>query len=150
MRVKGPAVLRRTPAALGRLQSKADALAVVRGVLDADPHTTTLALVDRRPPHDGLVACCSEPLTHADLDQLDECILEAALLAEAGCRMVLASWRPDAPDVVDEADLDLWRRLQARHAATPVPLLDWLVVGAGYARSLAEVAGPRPRWRTHR
>ena len=113
-----------------------------------------MALVDRRPPHDGLIACCTEPLTLADLD-LDECILEAALLTEAGCeatgcRMVLASCRPETVDVVDEADLELWRRLQARHATTSVPLLDWLVIGAGQALSLAELAGPRARWRGHR
>ena len=125
-------------------------------VLDADPHTTALVLIDRRPPHEGLVACCTGPMTPGDLDRLDECVLEATRLAEPGCRMVLVSVEPDlgaasgpaAP--IDEASLELWRRLQARHRTTPVPLLDWLVVGDGSALSYAELAGPRARWRPAR
>ena len=167
MRVKGQAVLRRPPTARSRLQSQTEALELVATVLDADPHTTALVVVDRRPPHEGLVACCTEPLTLADLDQLDACILDAALVAEAGCRMVLATRRPpfgegvgagaggaDAIDVVDdiidEADLELWRRLQARHATSGVPLLDWFQIAGASVRSLAELAGPRARWRDHR
>ena len=147
-------MLRRPPTARSRLHSVVDALDVVASVLDADPHTTALVLVDRRPPHEGLVACCTGPMTPADLDRLDECVLEATRLAEPGCRMVLVTVEADvgaAPGApIDEASLDLWRRLQARHRTTAVPLLDWLVVGEGTALSYAELAGPRARWRPAR
>jgi hypothetical protein len=153
-------VLRRPPTAPSRLYSIADALDVVRNVLIAEPDTTALVLVDRRPPHEGLVACCSGPFALADLDRLDACVLEATLLAEAGCRMVLASRAPTrgsgesvadddlaAPRPPDEAALALWRRFQTRHRPTPVPLLDWLVVGGGTVISYAALAGPPAQWR---
>jgi hypothetical protein len=149
-------VLRRPPTARSRLHSVVDALDVVASVLDTDPHTTALVLIDRRPPHEGLVACCSGPMTLADVDRLDELVLGATLFAEPGCRMVLVTC--DAPAAggsgpsspVDEASLEVWRRMQARHRSTPVPLLDWLAVGGGTARSYAELAGPRAQWRPRR
>ena len=150
-------MLRRPPTARSRLHSVADALEVVRHVLATEPDTAALVLVDRRPPHDGLVACCSGPFELADLDRLDECVLEAARLTEPGCRMVLVTRTGDAgdpgatdPGAPDEAGLELWRRMQARHAEGPVSLLDWLVVGGGTARSYAQLAGPPARWRPYR
>jgi hypothetical protein len=145
-------VHRRSAAAGARLRSARDALDVITFVLDGD--TTAVALVDRPPPLDGLVACCDGPFTLADLDRFDECILDAAaasaVLTGAGCRMVLASRGAAGIEMVDEAEIELWRKLQARHGATTVPLLDWFVVSGETAFSLAELAGPRARWRPPR
>jgi hypothetical protein len=145
-------VHRRSTAAPARLRTARDALNVITYVLDGD--TTAVALVDRPQPLDGLVACCDGPLTLADVARLDECILEAAaasaLLTGASHRMVLASRRAPGLEMVDEADIELWRELHARHRATAVPLLDWFVVSGDTAFSLAELVGPRARWRPPR
>ena len=146
-------MLRRPSTARSRLHCIEDALEVVASVLATEPDTTAMVLVDRRPPHDGLVACYAGPFELADLDRLDRCVLEATTLAEPGCRMVLVSRTdPDGrpcSDGVDEASLELWHSMQARHHAGPVPLLDWLVVDEGTVVSYAELAGPRVRWRPH-
>lgn len=76
---------------------------------------------------------------------LDDILLEA-VGDKPGNRLVFAT-RRDGPPVVTEDELALWRELSARHQGRALALCDWLVfVDGGGVLSLAELAGPPPRW----
>lgn len=123
-----------------------DAVEAILALLDDDPTTTLAALVDRLPgglryaiPVDG-----GDP-GPAGADALDRLVLDQ-LGDLPGARVVLASVRDGEDETVAEADLATWRALVARHRTSPVVLLDWFVVTDAAVVSLADLAGPRPRW----
>jgi hypothetical protein len=123
-----------------------DAVEALLALLDDDPTTTLVALVDHLPggvrvalPVDG-----GDP-GPAGAGALDDLLLH--LLAEApGARVVLATVRAGEDLAVAEDDLAMWRTLVARHRGSGVTLLDWFVLTDDAVVSLAELAGPRARW----
>jgi hypothetical protein len=123
-----------------------DAVEALLALVDDDPTTTLVALVDRLPG--GLRFAL--PVTGGDpgpagAGALDELLRD--LLAEVpGARVVLATVRPGEDVAVAEDDLAMWRALVARHHRSGVTLLDWFVLTDDAIVSLAELAGPRPPW----
>jgi hypothetical protein len=128
------------------MQSSFDALDALLSLLDDDPDLTLAALVDHLPggarfalPVEG-----GDP-GPAGAEALDGYLLHC-LRDVPGARLVLATVRAGEDDTVAEDDLAAWRGLVARHRGAPVVLLDWFVLTDTAVVSLAELAGPRPRW----
>jgi hypothetical protein len=123
-----------------------DAIDALLAILDDEPATTLVALVDHL-PHGARVAL---PVDGGDPGPAGAealaGLLAAALDGLAGARVVLGSIRHHGDDTVAEADLATWRSLSARHRGGPITLLDWFVITDVAVLSLAELAGPRPRW----
>ncbi len=129
------------------LASAEAALDVIGAVLADNPDAGCVALIENRIARRGFAL----PVIGAppDGDALHE--LDAVLIAEAqdlpGSRLVLVSVRPPGPPVVEEADIEHWRRLCARHQGEDLALVDWFILlGDEYALSMAELAGPHPDW----
>ncbi len=133
------------PAHPSRLRSAEDALDVIALALSDNPDAGTVLLVDRPLPAEGFVIPVVDDVDGELVDRLDALVLEA-MDSEPGCRIVLAARRREGLTMVEEADLRRWRRLQARHAATAIPLLDWFVLSAPVVFSMAEIAGPPANW----
>lgn len=134
------------PCASGaRLRSPEHALSIIALALGDDPATGTVLLVDRPPPAKGLAIPVVDDADATTVDRLDELVL-TAMDSEPGCRVVLAARRPAGMRMVADADVQLWRRLQARHSAAGVALLDWFILSGRAAFSMAEIAGPPADW----
>lgn len=129
------------------LTSREVALQTVFDVLAVHPDTVTVALLENRRDRHGLAMPVEGPDPGPEaMHLLDDLLLKAAG-DDPGCRLVLASVRPDGSDVVEEADIEHWRRLRAAHEGRHLELLDWiLLAGKSSVLSLAEIAGPPAGW----
>jgi hypothetical protein len=127
-----------------RLRSTEDALYVID--LALGPDTGTVALIDRAEPAQGLAIPITGNADRELIDRLDSLVLEA-IESEPGCRVVLATRRKAGLTGVAERDVDLWRQLQDRHAASGIPLLDWFVLSGPVVLSVAGLTGTSVDWR---
>jgi len=129
-----------------RLRSAEHALHIISLAFRDDGKTGTVLLIDRLPPAHGIAVPIDNDPNGEAVDRVDDLVLQA-IDPEPGCRIVLAARRRPGLCMVDEVDLQLWRRLQARHVAAGIPLLDLFILSGQAAFSMAELAGPRADWR---
>jgi hypothetical protein len=134
----------REPRSHVRLDGPESALWVAREVLFAEPTTTAAALLESPDGDHGTALPFVDP---GDDREIVEWFARVLFGGDLGGRLVLVSYRDGEQPEPCEADLDLWRRLVALGADSTLDLLDWLVLyGRSTARSMAELAGPPPRW----
>lgn len=128
------------------LTSALDVVDVVFHLLDAEPHTTLAALVDRLPgPGQIVVTVDGGDPGPAGVAALDPWLRDL-LVAAPGARFVLVSVRAGAVAAVAEADLAAWRALRRGNGVGRHHLLDWFVVTDDAFTSMADLGGPPPMW----
>jgi hypothetical protein len=128
-----------------RLRSAEHALHIISLALSDNGTTGTVLLIDRLPPAQGIAVPIDDDPDGRTADRVDELVLQA-VDPEPGCRIVLAVRRRAGLSIVDESDVELWRRLQRRHTAAGIPLLDLFILSGQAAFSMAELVGPPADW----
>lgn len=135
------------PAPAGQpVTSLRGALGVVLLARRPDEPSTIVLLLDHQ--RRGLTCVCVGERAHAEAAGVvaDFCV-EVARATPALGAVVLASCRPGPAPWPDAADLAAFPDLRARLAAAGVALVDWLLVGSGFAVSVATEVGDDP-WDT--
>lgn len=117
--------------ALGLAMSLADDHAFVHAAVCLDPHHAIIGM----PQSEGL-GRSPGPLIAAVCDQSPGSV----------AAVVLATVRPFEPDVVREADLQLFRRSRWALAEVGIDLLDWIETDGDLFRSYAYVTCPALAW----
>lgn len=138
------------PSRFRSLTSPKEALDIICTTLEAHPTASTVALIEHRAARRGFAVPVEGPDPGIEwLHHLDELLLETFDDCP-GTRLVLATLRRGEdrdPNVIEEADLDHWRRLHARHVDRDLELLEWFLIHPpDVAVSMAETVGHRPRW----
>jgi hypothetical protein len=133
------------PTDRSRLRSAEHALHIISLALSDDGTTGTVLLIDRLPPAQGIAVPIDDDPDGRTADRVDELVLQA-VDPEPGCRIVLAVRRRAGLSMVDESDVELWRRLPSRHKAAGIPLVDLFILSGQAAFSMAELVGPPADW----
>jgi hypothetical protein len=133
------------PAGLS-LRGPEDALGVLLAGATPDRPTATYLLLDAT--HSGVT--CLEVSGRGDADavfDVAELLLHTAADEPRLAALVIATFRPGRSHVPDPGDTSRFGELRELLADAGIDLLDWFVVAAGYATSLAELTGAPWLWR---
>jgi hypothetical protein len=129
------------------LQGPEDALGVLLAGATPDRPSATYLLLDAT--HCGIT--CLEVAGRGDA----EAVVDVAelLLHTAGdeprlAALIIATFRPGRSHVPEPGDTWCFGELRDLLADAGIDLLDWFVVGGGFATSLAEISGAPWLWRT--
>lgn len=136
---------RRVPRArIDPIDTEADALALVRGVLAIPARYETIVIVldDARR---GLgVVSVSDTTDPDQVIGVVECLARPDLFDGDGAALIVATARPGG--TVDDGDIDRWLEICDLTDAAGVDLVEWFVVG----RSIScprDLLGAPPRWK---
>ena len=123
-----------------------DALAVILTATASPARPETICvLLDHA--HRGLGVIVVEGAMSDDgIFEIAEVVLRAADGHGAIGAVVLATARPGRTHQPTDADHDRWFALRGRFEAVGVELLDWFVIGRGFAASLAELTDSKWLW----